>query len=101
MPRQQSRWGKKPTLDAISPDAEAGEEIDGIEQRSTELEREWSDMKPCPRREDERERHIGERGSGYQNHHECRRPRAQLAGPVTKRVARPGRKPGDRKRAAI
>src|SRR5258708_35392657 len=101
MPRQPSGWGKQPTLDAISPDTEAGEEIDGIEQRSTELEREWSDMKPCPRREDERERDIGERGGGCQKHHECRRPRAQLADKETKRVARPVREPVERRGAEI
>src|SRR5258706_2547584 len=101
MPRQPSGWGKKPTLDSISPDAETGEEVDGIEQRSTELERKWSDMNPCPRREDERERDIGERGGGHQNRHDCRRPRAQLADDVTKRIARAAREPVERGGAEI
>src|SRR5262245_49860973 len=101
MPRQPSGRGKKPTLDSVDPDAEAGEEVDRIEQRSTELERKRPDMKPCPRREDERERDIGERGSGDQKHRECRRAPAQLAQKDTKRVAWAAREPVERGGAEI
>src|SRR5262249_56929483 len=69
MPCQPSVRGEKPSLDSVSPEANAGEEIDGIERRSTELERKWSYMKPRPRRECQRERDIGEAGGSKPKRH--------------------------------
>src|SRR5882672_5792157 len=58
---QRSIRCEQPALDPTSANAETGEEIDGIMQRTAELECERSLVKPRRGRENEGHRHIGER----------------------------------------
>ena len=63
-PRQHPIGGEQAALEAGRPDADAREEVDGIVQRAGVLEPERADLEPLPRREGERQRHVGDGGSG-------------------------------------
>ena len=61
-PSERAVGSDKTDIDAGGADADAGEKVDAIKQRSAPLHGEDSGIGPVPRRECERQRHIGDRG---------------------------------------
>ena len=77
-------------IEAGGADADAGEKIHAIEQRPAPLHRQDSGIRPAPRREDQRQRHV--RDCRYRNQHG-----EEDAGPLPG-LGAPARQCGNRRR---
>src|SRR2546430_17708448 len=86
MARERTVEAQHAALDAVAADGERDEEIDDIVQGTAELKRKRAERGPVPRREDHRQRHIGQDRERAQADEESKRAIAESPGQSTQRL---------------